>query len=58
MPEKISRKSGGSRKIGRNIKKCARYRLENRREKNKKRKMEKRKRKYERNRKKREKMKK
>ncbi len=29
------RQSGGSKKIGRNIKKCARYRLEGRREKNK-----------------------
>ena len=29
------RKSGGSKKLGRNTKKCARYRLEGRREKNK-----------------------
>ncbi len=28
------RQSGGSKKIGRNIKKCARYRAEGRREKN------------------------
>jgi hypothetical protein len=32
------RKGGGSRKIGRNKKKCERYRLEGRREKNKRRK--------------------
>ena len=29
------KKSGGSKKLGRNKKKCARYRLEGRREKNK-----------------------
>lgn len=36
-----SRKSGGARKIGRNKDKCNHYRLEGRREKNKKRKQEK-----------------
>lgn len=45
----IQRKSGGSRKIGRNGKKCAKYRLEGRREKNKRRRMEKLKKKYARN---------
>lgn len=34
----VQRKKGGARKIGRNKEKCARYRLEGRREINKKRK--------------------
>ncbi len=36
----VGRKHGGSRKIGRNKAKCARYRLEGRREKNAKRRKE------------------
>ncbi len=39
---KVSKhKSGGSKKIGRNEKKCKKYRLEGRREKNKERKQKK-----------------
>lgn len=50
MAQKIGRKSGGSRKVGRNVVKCKRYRDENRREKNKKRKALKLKKKYAKNR--------
>jgi len=45
----IQRKSGGSRKIGCNSKKCAKYRLEGRREINKRRRLEKLKKKYAKN---------
>ena len=38
MPKQQSKKAGGSPKIGRNLTKCARYKSEHRREKNKARK--------------------
>ncbi len=34
-PKQSRKKSGGAKKIGRNLKKCAQYRAEGRREKNK-----------------------
>lgn len=34
-PKQRKKKSGGAKKIGRNLKKCAKYRAEGRREKNK-----------------------
>lgn len=37
MPEQIRRGSGGTRKYGRSMAKCKRYREEHRREKNKRR---------------------
>lgn len=51
---KVMKGSGGSRKYGRNLTKCAQYRAEGRREKNKRRRMEKRERKLAKNRARRE----
>ena len=50
MPEKQKQKGNKGRKIGRNVKKCALYRLEGRREKNKRRRAVAREKKYSKNR--------
>ena len=50
MSEQIRRGSGGTRKYGRNVAKCKRYKDEHRREKNKRRRAAKLERKYQKNR--------